>query len=106
LKQYERRLLYDRDLVGLRWLSVLPEGTRQMAVTMIATADELDAMIFEAAPGEIVKDAEPTSEELQAAYQMAGAFAAALHALLGDGCGAAPGYEQKLLEQIEGWFEL
>ena len=107
LKRHEGRLLYERELTALRdWLPRLPEGARQMAVPMIATADEHEAMIFEAAPGEIVEEAELTSEELQAAYQMAGAFAAALHALPGDGCGAAPGYEQKLLEQIEGWFEL
>jgi phosphotransferase family enzyme len=106
LKRHEARGLYERELVGLGWLSGLPEGARQMAVPMVATADELDAMLFEAAPGEIVEEAELSSEELQAAYQMAGAFAAALHALPCNGCGAAPGYEQELVGKIEGWFEL
>jgi hypothetical protein len=106
LKRHERRVLYERELLGLGWLSGLPEGARQMAVPMIATANELDSMIFEAVPGEIVEEAELSSEELHAAYQMAGAFAAALHALPCDGCGPSPGYEQKLLDQIEDWFEL
>lgn len=107
LKRHEGRLLYERELMALRdWVARLPEGARQMAVPMVATADELDAMIFEAAPGEIVEEAELTSEELRAAYQMAGAFAAALHALPCDGCGAAVGYEQELVGKIEGWFEL
>ncbi|MBT5773151.1 MAG: phosphotransferase [Dehalococcoidia bacterium] len=107
LKRHEARLLYERELTAVRdWLPLLPEGARQMTVPMVATADELDAVIFEAAPGEIVEEAELTSAELHAAYQMAGAFAAALHALPCEGCGAAPGYEQELVGKIEGWFEL
>jgi hypothetical protein len=107
LKRHEGRRLYERELTALRdWLPRLPAVARQMAVPMTSIADELDVMIFEAAPGEIVEEAELTSSELQAAYQMAGAFAAPLHALPGEGCGPAPGYAQKLLEQIGGWFEL
>lgn len=105
LKRHEGRRLYERELIAVRdWLPRLPEGARQMTVPMIATADELDAMIFEAAPGEIVEEAELTSAELQAAYQMAGAFAAALHALPCEGCGPAPGYEAELLASVERWL--
>ncbi len=105
LKRHEARLLYERELMALRdWLPRLPEGARQMTVPMIATADELDAMLFEAAPGEIVEEAELTSEELQGAYQMAGAFAASLHALPCDGCGESATYGEELLAKIEPWL--
>ena len=105
LKRHEERRLYERELTAVRdWVPRLPEGARQMTVPMVATIDELEAMIFEAAPGEIVEEAELTSEELRAAYQMAGAFAAALHALPCDGCGPADGYVEQLLASIERWL--
>lgn len=105
LKRHEARPLYERELRALRdWLPHLPEGARQITVPIVATADELDAMLLEAAPGEIVEEANLTPEELRAAYQMAGAFAAALHALPCDGCGRAPGYGEELLEKVERWL--
>lgn len=102
LKRHEARLLYERELRALTdWLPRLPDGARQMTVPLVATADGLDAMIFEAAPGEIVEEADLTSDERHAAYQMAGAFAAALHALPCEGCGPAPGYPSDLLKSVE-----
>lgn len=105
LKRHEERRLFDRELRALRdWLPRLPEGARQMTVPAIAVADDLDAMIFEAAPGEIVEDADLTDHERQAAYQMAGAFAAALHALPCEGCGPAEGYVDQQLVNVERWL--
>ncbi len=105
LKRHEERRLFDRELRALRdWLPRLPEGARQMTVPPIAVADDLDAMIFEAAPGEIVEDADLTDHERQAAYQMAGAFAAALHALPCEGCGPAEGYVDQQLANVERWL--
>ena len=106
LKRHEERRLFERELNALRdWVPRLPEGARQMTVPPVATDDALGALVLEAAPGEIVEDGEFTEDELRAAYQMAGAFAAALHALPCEGCGPAPGYEDELLEKIEGWFD-
>lgn len=105
LKRHEERRLFDRELRALNdWLPRLPEGARQMTVPAIAIADELDAMIFEAAPGEIVEDADLTDHERQAAYQMAGAFAAALHALPCEGCGPAEDYAATQLASVERWL--
>ena len=105
LKRHEARLMYERELMALRdWLPRLPDGARQMTVPMIATADEYDAMIFEAARGEVVEEAELSSEELHAAYQTAGAFAAALHPLPAEGCGPSATYGDELLAKVEpGW---
>ena len=105
LKRHEDRRLFDRERHAvLDWLPRLPEGARQMTAPPTAIADDLDAMIFEAAPGEIVEEADLTREERLAAYQLAGAFAAALHALPCDGCGPAAGYGATLLESVERWL--
>ena len=105
LKRHEERRLFERELHALRdWLPRLPEGARQMTVPPLAVADDLDAIILEAAPGEIVEDAALADHERQAAYQMAGAFAAALHALPCEGCGPAPGYADQLLASMERWL--
>ena len=105
LKRHEQRRLFERELRALRdWAPRLPEGARQITVPVIATADDLDAVIFEAAPGEIVEDGDFTDDELHAAYQMAGAFAAALHALPCDGCGPAPGFGAEQLAKTELWL--
>ena len=77
-----------------------------MTVPVIATADDLDAMLFEATPGEIVEDVDLTTEERHAAYQLAGAFAAALHALPCEGCGGTADYEAQLLTHAERWLAL
>ena len=105
LKRHEERRLFERELRAFRdWLRRLPEGARQMTVPVVATAD--DAMLFEAAPGEIVEDADLTSEERHAAYQLAGAFAAALHALPCEGFGATADYGPQLLASAERWLAL
>ncbi|MDA0350878.1 MAG: phosphotransferase [Chloroflexi bacterium] len=105
LKRHEDRRLYDRELRALTdWLPRLPEGARQMTVPLVATADDLDAMLFAAAPGEIVEDAALTTEERHAAYQLAGAFAAALHALPCEGCGPAEDYGANLRSTIRPWL--
>lgn len=105
LKRHEERRLFERELHALRdWVHRLPEGARQMTVQPVATADVLDALILEAAPGEIVEDAALTVEDRHAAYQMAGAFAAALHALPCEGCGPAEGYAEGLLATAERWL--
>jgi len=105
LKHHEERRLFERELHALNeWVPRLPEGARQMTVPPIAVADDLDAVIFEAAPGEIVEGADLTAHERQAAYQMAGAFVAALHELPCDGCGPAPSYEDDLLASVERWL--
>lgn len=107
LKRHEERRLYERELHALTdWLPRLPEGARQMTVPPIATADDLDAMIFEAAPGEIVEEADLTANERAAAYQMAGAFAAALHALPCDGCGPVADYEAQMRAAAARWLDL
>jgi aminoglycoside phosphotransferase len=72
-----------------------------MTVPPIATDDALDALVLEAAPGEIVEDAALTLKERHAAYQMAGAFAAAVHALPCEDCGTAERYADKLLASAE-----
>ena len=105
LKRHEERRLFERELHALRdWVPRLPEGARQMTVPPIATDDALDALILEAAPGEIVEDAALTLEERHAAYQMAGAFAAALHALPCEGCGPSERYAEELLATAERWL--
>ena len=75
-----------------------------MAVPLVASADDLDAIVLEAAPGEIVEDAQLTDDERHAAYQMVGAFAAALHTLPCDGCGVDARYEEAALASVERWL--
>ena len=105
LKRHEERRLFERELHALTdWVPRLPEGARQMAVPLVASADDLDAIVLEAAPGEIVEDAQLTDDERHAAYQMAGAFAAALHTLPCDGCGVDARYEEAALASVERWL--
>jgi len=105
-KRHKERRRFDRELYALReWVPPLHEGARQMAMPPVAVADDLDALIFEAAPGEIVETATLTEAERDAVYQMAGAFAAALHQLPCDGCGPSTSYGTELVERFSVWFD-
>lgn len=106
LKRHEERRLFDRERYALNeWVPQLPEGARQMAVPMVAVADDLDAMLFEAAPGEIVEDATLTEVERDAVYQMAGAFASALHQLPCEGSGPSTTYGTEMVERFSPWLD-
>lgn len=107
LKRHEERRLFERELHALtEWLPRLPEGARQMTVPPIASAADLDAVILEVAPGDIVESADLTADERAATYQMAGAFAAALHALPCEGCGPVADYEARMRLAVGRWLDL
>jgi aminoglycoside phosphotransferase (APT) family kinase protein len=80
LKRHEFRHHYVAEVRALEhWASRLAEGAWWTTPEVVATSDDLGAVILTELPGEIVEDSPPGPAELLVAYEQARRLARSLH---------------------------
>jgi aminoglycoside phosphotransferase (APT) family kinase protein len=80
MKRHEFRHHYVAEVRALKyWVPHLTDGAWWATPEVLATSDELGAVILTELPGEIIEDSSPGDDELLSAYKNAGRLARSLH---------------------------